>query len=178
MAAANSPSCATALIARPRRDSRPSHRPSRRATDRLLRYGLPSRRAAYRPGLRPAAALHRDRCATLRLSWLSYEFVAGRLEAVAPDVSAGRVNIAHLGNKASLCAMREGRSVETTRGFIAVDGLATGHAMRGARPRRDALSDGRIWHGARELEALIYRQSRLLGVSGSSSDMRTRRAKR
>ena len=57
---------------------------------------------------------------------LSYEYIAGRLRDVAPHLAAGRVIVAHLGNGASLCAMRQGRSVDTTMGFTALDGLVMG----------------------------------------------------
>jgi acetate kinase len=107
---------------------------------------------------------------------LSYQYVAGRLAEIAPNVAKRRVIIAHLGNGASLCALRDGRSVATTMGFTAVDGLMMG-------TRCGALDPGVMLYlmdehgmGARELEALIYRQSGLLGVSGVSSDMRTLRA--
>jgi acetate kinase len=107
---------------------------------------------------------------------ISYEYVSSRLDAVAPEIATARVIIAHLGNGASLCAIREGRSVASTMGFTAVDGLVMG-------TRCGALDPGVLIHlmdryglGARELEDLIYRKSGLLGVSGLSSDMRTLRA--
>lgn len=107
---------------------------------------------------------------------ISYAYVAAWLKAIAPDMAAGRVIIAHLGNGASLCAVKEGRSVASTMGFTAVDGLIMG-------TRCGALDPGVLIHlsdhyglGARELEDLIYRRSGLLGVSGISSDMRTLRA--
>ncbi len=107
---------------------------------------------------------------------ISYAHVSGRFKAVAPELAEGRVIIAHLGNGASLCAIREGRSVANTMGFTAVDGLMMG-------TRCGALDPGVLIHlidhyglGARALEDLIYRKSGLLGVSGVSSDMRTLRA--
>lgn len=107
---------------------------------------------------------------------LSYEFVAARLAELDPALAAGRVVVAHLGNGASLCAMRGGRSVATTMGFTAADGLMMG-------TRCGALDPGVLIHlmdrhglGPRELEDLIYRRSGLLGVSGISQDMRTLRA--
>ncbi len=107
---------------------------------------------------------------------ISYQYVTGRLKEVAPDVAMGRVIAAHLGNGASLCAISGGRSVASTMGFTAVDGLVMG-------TRCGALDPGVLIHmmdrygmGARELEDLIYRRSDLLGVSGLSSDMRTLRA--
>jgi acetate kinase len=57
---------------------------------------------------------------------LSYEFIARRLGTIDPDLSRGRVIVAHLGNGASLCAMRNGRSIDTTMGFTALDGLLMG----------------------------------------------------
>ena len=99
-----------------------------------------------------------------------------RLRIVAPEIADGRVIIAHLGNGASLCATLGGRSVASTMGFTAVDGLMMG-------TRCGALDPGVLVHlmdhyglGPRELEDLIYRRSGLLGVSGISSDMRTLRA--
>ena len=107
---------------------------------------------------------------------ISYEYVTGRLRDLAPELAQGRVIVAHLGNGASLCAVLNGRSVASTMGFTAVDGLMMG-------TRCGALDPGVLIHmmdqygmGARELEDLIYRQSGLLGVSGISSDMRALRA--
>ncbi len=107
---------------------------------------------------------------------ISYEYVLSRLKAVAPELANSRLIVAHLGNGASLCAIKDGRSVASTMGFTAVDGLMMG-------TRCGALDPGVLIHlmdqyglGARELEDLIYRKSGLLGVSGLSSDMRTLRA--
>lgn len=107
---------------------------------------------------------------------ISYEYVAGRLKEIAPEIAKGRVIVAHLGNGASLCAMKDGKSVASTMGFTAVDGLVMG-------TRCGAIDPGVLVHmidqygfNARDLENLIYRESGLLGVSGISSDMRTLRA--
>ena len=107
---------------------------------------------------------------------ISYEYVCSRLHAIAPEIAGARVIIAHLGNGASLCAVKNGRSVASTMGFTAVDGLVMG-------TRCGAIDPGVLLHlmdqyglGARELEDLIYRKSGLLGVSGLSPDMRTLRA--
>jgi acetate kinase len=107
---------------------------------------------------------------------LSYEYIASHLRETAPDVAGGRVVIAHLGNGASLCAVRQGRSVASTMGFTAVDGLVMG-------TRCGAIDPGVLLYlmdehamGPRAIEDLIYRQSGLLGVSGISSDMRVLRA--
>lgn len=107
---------------------------------------------------------------------ISYQYVAGRLAEIAPAVARGRVIIAHLGNGASLCALHEGRSVATTMGFTAVDGLMMGTRCGALDPGVMLYLMDEYGMGARDLEALIYRQSGLLGVSGVSSDMRTLRA--
>jgi acetate kinase len=106
---------------------------------------------------------------------LSYEFLASRLRELAPKIASGRVIFAHLGNGASLCAVTDGRSVATTMGFTAVDGLMMG-------TRSGAVDPGVILYmmqaygmSAAAIEDLIYRQSGLLGVSGLSSDMRALR---
>ena len=106
---------------------------------------------------------------------LSYEYIAMRLRELAPQYAAGRVIVAHLGNGSSLCAMRDGRSVATTMGFTAVDGLMMG-------TRCGALDPGVLIYlmdergmDARALEDLVYKRCGLLGVSGVSSDMRTLR---
>jgi len=104
---------------------------------------------------------------------LSYEFIAQRLQALDPELTHGRVIVAHLGNGASLCAMREGRSVDTTMGFTALDGL-----LMGTRP--GTLDPGAVTYlmrehamSAAEIEDVLYHRSGLVGVSGISSDMRT-----
>lgn len=107
---------------------------------------------------------------------LSYEFVAGEMRRVAPGIADARLIIAHLGNGASLCAVHNGRSIASTMGFTAVEGLMMG-------TRCGSIDPGVILHlmdhyglNARGIEDLIYRRSGLLGVSGISSDMRTLRA--
>jgi acetate kinase len=107
---------------------------------------------------------------------LSYEFVSARLRKIAPDQADKRIIIAHLGNGASLCAIHRGRSVATTMGFTAVDGLVMGTRCGSIDPGvLIYLMDERKMD-ARALEKLIYRQSGLIGVSGISSDMRTLRS--
>lgn len=103
---------------------------------------------------------------------LSYEYIASVLPAVDAESARGRVIVAHLGNGASMCAIRGGQSVATTMGFTAVDGLPMG-------TRCGALDPGVVLYlmdqhgmGARALETLVYHESGLLGVSGRSSDMR------
>ena len=103
---------------------------------------------------------------------LSYDYIASALRKRDPDVAHGRVVVAHLGSGASLCAMRDGKSIDTTMGFTALDGLPMG-------TRCGALDPGVILYLQRErgmsidgIEKLLYQQSGLLGVSGISNDMR------
>ncbi len=74
---------------------------------------------------------------------LSYEYVAGRLREVAPSIASGRVIVAHLGSGASMCALAEGKSIESTMGFTALDGLPMGTRPGQIDPGRVALSDDR-----------------------------------
>ncbi|HJV40203.1 acetate/propionate family kinase [Caulobacter sp.] len=104
---------------------------------------------------------------------LSYDYIARTLGQIDPDLARGRVIMAHLGNGASLCAMHDGKSLDTTMGFTALDGLVMG-------TRCGAVDPGVVLHllsqegmSIAEVERLLYTQSGLLGVSGVSSDMRT-----
>jgi acetate kinase len=103
---------------------------------------------------------------------LSYEYIASILPQFDAVAAAGRTIAAHLGNGASMCALKDGKSIASTTGFSAVDGLPMG-------TRCGAIDPGVIIYlmdihgfGVRELEELIYKKSGLLGVSGISSDMR------
>ena len=103
---------------------------------------------------------------------LSYEYIASVLPQVAPKIAHGRVIVAHLGSGASLCALRDGKSVDSTLGFTALDGLCMG-------TRPGALDPGVVLHlfqglnlTAKQVETLLYKQSGLLGISGISNDMR------
>ena len=107
---------------------------------------------------------------------LSYEYVAAELRRVAPDIADARIIIAHLGNGASLCAVHNGRSVASTMGFTAVDGLMMGTRCGTIDPGVILYLMDRHGMDARAVEDLIYRKSGLLGMSGTSSDMRTLRA--
>jgi acetate kinase len=103
---------------------------------------------------------------------LSYEYVIGRLRQIAPLIAAGRVVVAHLGNGASMCAMRDGLSVASSMGFTAVDGLPMG-------TRSGQLDPGVVLYLMQEkgmsadaITDLLYRESGLKGLSGIGSDMR------
>jgi acetate kinase len=103
---------------------------------------------------------------------LSYEYIASVLPDVAPEIAGGRVIVAHLGSGASLCALKNGKSVDSTLGFTALDGLCMG-------TRPGAVDPGVILHlfqtlqlSAKEVEAILYKKSGLLAISGISNDMR------
>ncbi len=103
---------------------------------------------------------------------LSYEYIAAALPEHLGDRADGRVIVAHLGNGASMCAMHHRRSVATTMGFTAVEGLMMG-------TRCGSLDPGVLLYlmeyqhiDAKALEKLLYKESGLLGVSGISQDMR------
>jgi acetate kinase len=104
---------------------------------------------------------------------LSYEYIAGALPAIDAKAAAGRVVVAHLGNGASMCAMRAGKSVASTMGFTAVDGLPMGTRCGNIDPGVMLYLMDELKLDARAIEKLVYQQSGLLGVSGISSDMRT-----
>jgi acetate kinase len=103
---------------------------------------------------------------------LSYEYVARQLRNVAPEIADGRVVVAHLGSGASMCALVGGKSVESTMGFTALDGLPMG-----TRPGQ--LDPGVVLYlmsekgmSAKEIERLLYNDCGLKGLSGISNDVR------
>jgi len=103
---------------------------------------------------------------------ISYEYIAGTLPRVAPSIADSRVIVAHLGSGASLCALKNGMSVDTTFGFTALDGLCMG-------TRPGSVDPGAILHlfqtlrlSPEEVTTMLYKQSGLLGISEVSSDMR------
>lgn len=107
---------------------------------------------------------------------LSFDFLAQRLQKIDPELANGRTILAHLGNGASLCALKDGKSLETTMGFSALDGLMMGS-------RCGMIDPGALLYMLKEENAdwdilvnTLYHQSGLLGVSGLSSDMRVLRA--
>jgi acetate kinase len=104
---------------------------------------------------------------------LSYEYIASTLPNLDSKAATGRVVVAHLGNGASMCAMRAGRSVASTMGFTAVDGLPMGTRCGALDPGVVLYLMDEMQMDARAVEKLLYQESGLLGVSGISSDMRT-----
>lgn len=105
---------------------------------------------------------------------LSYEYIAARLGEIAPGLAKGRTIVAHLGNGASLCALRAGRSIDTTMGFTALDGLVMGTRCGDLDPGVILYLEQELGLSAKAVEDILYRRSGLLGVSGGiASDMRT-----
>ena len=103
---------------------------------------------------------------------LSYEYIADRLPQVAPEIARGRVIVAHLGSGASMCALFEGRSIESTMGFTALDGLPMG-----TRPGQ--IDPGVVLYlmtekgmDATAVQRFLYHDCGLKGLSGVSNDMR------
>jgi acetate kinase len=103
---------------------------------------------------------------------LSYEYIASVLPDVAPEIADGRVIVAHLGSGASLCAMKGRKSVDSTMGFTAVDGLCMG-------TRPGSIDPGVVLYlfqnkgmTVKQVEDVLYKKSGLLGISGISNDMR------
>lgn len=106
---------------------------------------------------------------------ISYSYIAQRLAQIDPELATGRTIIAHLGSGASLCALKDGKSLETTMGFSALDGLMMG-------TRCGAIDPGVLLYMVQEEKAdwrtlvqTLYHESGLLGVSGISPDMRVLR---
>jgi acetate kinase len=109
---------------------------------------------------------------TQTLNLLSYEYIAHRLREVAPTVAAGRVIVAHLGSGASMCALANGRSVESTMDFTALDGIPMGTRPGQIDPGvlLYLLSEKGMTPAA--VQDLLYHESGLMGLSGISNDMR------
>lgn len=103
---------------------------------------------------------------------LSYEYIAHRLQQVAPDIADKRVIVAHLGNGASMCALSEGRSVESTMGFTAMDGLPMGTRPGQTDPGVVLYLQKEKGMDADAVQHFLYHDCGLKGMSGISSDMR------
>ena len=117
-------------------------------------------------------ALYREGVRRYGFHGLSYEYIVHALPAVAPEIADARVIIAHLGSGASLCAVKGGRSLDSTMGFTALDGLPMG-------TRCGALDPGVVIHlmrkkklSADEVEHMLYHDCGLRGLSGLSNDVR------
>ncbi|AXT28975.1 acetate/propionate family kinase (plasmid) [Ruegeria sp. AD91A] len=104
---------------------------------------------------------------------LSYEYISDHMAKTAPLLHEGRVVVAHLGNGASMCAMIGGRSVGSTMGFSALDGLPMGTRCGQLDPGVVLYLMDQEGLSADEISDLLFRKSGLLGLSGLSNDMRT-----
>ena len=103
---------------------------------------------------------------------LSYEYIASVLPREAPEIADGRVIVAHLGSGASLCAMQNRKSVDSTLGFTALDGLCMGTRPGSLDPGVVLYLFQNLGLSAKEVETILYKKSGLLGISGISNDMR------
>ena len=103
---------------------------------------------------------------------LSYEYIASVLPSIDSRAATGRTVVLHLGNGASMCALHAGRSIATTMGFTAVEGLPMGTRSGSLDPGALLFMFDELGMGVRDVERLLYEQSGLLGMSGISSDMR------
>jgi acetate kinase len=103
---------------------------------------------------------------------LSYEYIADHLRRAMPDVGAGRVIVAHLGSGASMCALSNGRSIESTMGFTALDGLPMGTRPGQLDPGvvLYLIEEGKLT--AAQVQTLLYNECGLKGLSGISNDVR------
>ena len=103
---------------------------------------------------------------------LSYEYIASVLPDVAPEIAKGRVIDAHLGSGASLCALKDGKSVDSTLGFTALDGICMGTRPGSLDPGVVLYMFQTLGLSAKEIETILYKKSGLAGISGGSNDMR------
>jgi acetate kinase len=128
------------------------------------------------PAVAEVVPLPRDICSAgvqrYGFHGLSYEYIASVLPQVAPSIAGGRVIVAHLGSGASMCAMKDRKSIDSSLGFTALDGLCMG-------TRPGALDPGVVLYlfqslglVAKDVENMLYKKSGLLGISGISNDMR------
>ena len=103
---------------------------------------------------------------------LSYEYIASVLPQVAPEIAGGRVIVAHLGSGASLCALKNGQSVDSSLGFTALDGLCMGTRPGSVDPGVILYLFQNLGLSAKEVETILYKKSGLFALSGVSNDMR------
>ncbi len=138
--------------------------------DTAFHHAMPAVAATY---ALPLGVSNRFRLRRYGFHGISYRFISERLQqGLKPPVSAVRVVVCHLGNGASVCAMRDGRSVDTSMGFTPMEGLVMGN-------RSGDVDPGLVLHLQRagkmtvdEVDGLLNRESGLLGLSGRSGDVR------
>jgi acetate kinase len=117
-------------------------------------------------------ALHAEGVRRYGFHGLSYEYIAGRLPEVAPEIAAGRVIVAHLGSGASMCALAGGRSIESTMGFTALDGLPMGTRPGQIDPGVVLYLIDQKQMSSDQVQVFLYEQCGLKGLSGLSNDVR------
>jgi acetate kinase len=103
---------------------------------------------------------------------LSYEYIARRLPAVAPEIARGAVVVCHLGSGSSMCAIKDGRSVDSTMGFTALDGLPMGTRCGQLDPGVVLYLLAEKGYSVKDVEQLLYQRAGLRGLSGVSNDVR------
>ena len=103
---------------------------------------------------------------------LSYEYIASVLPRFAHEIADGRVIVAHLGSGASLCALKERKSIDSTFGFTALDGLCMGTRPGAVDPGVILYLFQALGLSPKDVETMLYKKSGLLGISGISNDMR------
>ena len=162
----------------------PLHQPNNLAPIKILRRRLPHLPqvacfdTAFHRGHPPVAdhfaipeALYEEGVRRYGFHGISYEYIASALTKVAPALAAGRVIVAHLGSGASMCALKAGRSIDSTMAFTALDGLPMGTRAGQLDPGVLLYLVKKGWDAAR-LERFLYYECGLKGLSGVSNDMR------
>ncbi len=162
----------------------PLHQPNNLAPIQILRRRFPQLPqvacfdTAFHRGHPPVAdhfaipeALYEEGVRRYGFHGLSYEYIASALTTVAPALATGRVIVAHLGNGASICALKAGRSIDSTMAFTALDGLPMGTRAGQLDPGVLLYLVRKGWDAAR-LERFLYHECGLKGLSGLSNDMR------
>jgi acetate kinase len=162
----------------------PLHQPNNLAPIQILRRRLPHLPqvacfdTAFHRGHPPVAdhfaipeALYEEGVRRYGFHGISYEYIASALTKTAPALAAGRVIVAHLGNGASMCALKAGKSIDSTMAFTALDGLPMGTRAGQLDPGVLLYLVKKGWDAAR-LERFLYYECGLKGLSGVSNDMR------
>jgi acetate kinase len=103
---------------------------------------------------------------------ISYEYIASILPEVAPEIADGKVIVAHLGSGASLCALKNRKSIDTTMSFTAMDGLCMGTRPGALDPGIVLFLFQKLGLSVKQVEDVLYKKSGLLGISRISNDMR------
>jgi len=103
---------------------------------------------------------------------ISYEYIASMLPEVAPAIAHGRVIVAHLGSGASMCALKDGKSIDTSMSFTAMDGLCMGTRPGSIDPGVVLYLFQNLKLSVKQVEDILYKKAGLLGISGISNDMR------